>query len=88
MVLREIWTPPAGRLARMASETPSTAASSASMVKTASPRLASAGVAARMGKKVPDMIIGTLQDDPQADAEIREYCRIAAVLDATTDAAA
>ncbi|MDR6804809.1 L-arabinose isomerase [Dyadobacter sp. BE34] len=39
-----------------------------------------AGVAARMGKKVPDMIIGTLHDDPQADAEIREYCRIAAVL--------
>ena len=39
-----------------------------------------AGVAARMGKKVPDMIIGTLYDDPQADAEIEEYCRIAAVL--------
>ncbi|MBE9461665.1 arabinose isomerase [Dyadobacter subterraneus] len=39
-----------------------------------------AGVAARMGKKVPDMIIGTLYDDPAADAEIEEYCRIAAVL--------
>ena len=39
-----------------------------------------AGVAARMGKKVPDMIIGTLYDDPEADAEIEEYCRIAAVL--------
>jgi L-arabinose isomerase len=39
-----------------------------------------AGVAARMGKKVPEMIIGTLYDDPQADAEIEEYCRIAAVL--------
>jgi L-arabinose isomerase len=39
-----------------------------------------AGVAARMGKKVPDMIIGTLQDDPYADAQIEEYCRIAAVL--------
>ncbi|WP_439583665.1 L-fucose/L-arabinose isomerase family protein [Dyadobacter bucti] len=39
-----------------------------------------AGVAARMGKKVPDMIIGTLYDDEQADAEIEEYCRIAAVL--------
>jgi L-arabinose isomerase len=39
-----------------------------------------AGVAARMGKRVPDMIIGTLYDDPQADAEIGEYCRIAAVL--------
>lgn len=39
-----------------------------------------AGVAARMGKRVPEMIIGTLYDDPQADAEIEEYCRIAAVL--------
>lgn len=39
-----------------------------------------AGVAARMGKKVPDMIIGTLYDDPEADAQIEEYCRIAAVL--------
>ncbi|MCF0074975.1 L-fucose/L-arabinose isomerase family protein [Dyadobacter sp. CY261] len=39
-----------------------------------------AGVAARMGKRVPEMIIGTLHDDPQADAEIEEYCRIAAVL--------
>ncbi|OIN55939.1 L-fucose/L-arabinose isomerase family protein [Arsenicibacter rosenii] len=38
------------------------------------------GVAVRMGKKVPEMIIGTLYDDPQADAEIEEYCRIAAVL--------
>ncbi|SEJ39915.1 L-arabinose isomerase [Dyadobacter sp. SG02] len=39
-----------------------------------------AGVAARMGKRVPEMIIGTLYDDPQADAELEEYCRIAAVL--------
>jgi len=39
-----------------------------------------AGVAIRMGKKVPDMIIGTLHDDPQAEAEIEEYCRIARVL--------
>ncbi|QMW03627.1 L-fucose/L-arabinose isomerase family protein [Spirosoma foliorum] len=39
-----------------------------------------AGVAVRMGKKVPQMIIGTLYDDPAADAEISEYCRIAAVL--------
>ncbi len=38
------------------------------------------GVAVRMGKKVPEIIIGTLYDDPQADAEIEEYCRIAAVL--------
>lgn len=39
-----------------------------------------AGVAVRMGRKVPQMIIGTLYDDPAADAEIAEYCRIAAVL--------
>lgn len=39
-----------------------------------------AGVAVRMGKKVPNLIIGTLHDDPAAEAEIEEYCRIAAVL--------
>ena len=39
-----------------------------------------AGVAVRMGKKVPEMIIGTLHDDPQSDLEIVEYCRIAKVL--------
>ncbi|MGF1587143.1 MAG: arabinose isomerase [Bacteroidales bacterium] len=39
-----------------------------------------AGVALRMGKKVPNMIIGTLEDDPVADREIEEYCRIAHVL--------
>jgi L-arabinose isomerase len=39
-----------------------------------------AGVALRMGKKVPNMIIGTLEDDPAADREIDEYCRIAHVL--------
>lgn len=39
-----------------------------------------AGVAVRMGKKVPEMIIGTLHDDPAAAAEIGEYCRIARVL--------
>ena len=38
-----------------------------------------AGVAVRMGKKVPDMIIGTLYDDPIADDQIDEYCRIAKV---------
>ena len=38
------------------------------------------GVAARLGKRIPDVIIGTLYDDPQADAEINEYCRIAKVL--------
>lgn len=39
-----------------------------------------AGVALRMGRKVPNMIIGTLEDDPAADREIEEYCRIAHVL--------
>ncbi|MEK6481488.1 L-fucose/L-arabinose isomerase family protein [Catalinimonas sp. 4WD22] len=39
-----------------------------------------AGVAVRMGKKVPDMIIGTLHDDPQVEIEIEEYCKIATVL--------
>ena len=39
-----------------------------------------AGVAVRMGKNVPQMIIGTLHDDPAADGEINQYCRIAAVL--------
>ncbi len=39
-----------------------------------------AGVAVRMGKPVPDVIIGTLEDDPDADAEIGRYCQIAKVL--------
>jgi L-arabinose isomerase len=39
-----------------------------------------AGVAVRMGKKVPEMIIGTLDDDPEAELRIDEYCRIARVL--------
>ncbi|TXK26759.1 arabinose isomerase [Pontibacter qinzhouensis] len=38
------------------------------------------GVAVRMGKKVPDVIIGTLHDDPAAEAEIGTYCNIARVL--------
>tara|TARA_Y100001972_G_scaffold128454_1_gene189211 strand:- start:1988 stop:3418 length:1431 start_codon:yes stop_codon:yes gene_type:complete len=39
-----------------------------------------AGVAVRMGKPVPNMIIGTLYDDPEVDRQIDEYCRIAKVL--------
>ena len=39
-----------------------------------------AGVAVRMGKKVPEMIIGTLDDDPEAELKISEFCRIAKVL--------
>lgn len=39
-----------------------------------------AGVAVRMGKKIPEMIIGTLYNDAEADLLIDEYCRIAKVL--------
>lgn len=42
------------------------------------PEFASAAV--RMGKKVPEAIIGTLFDDPEAESQIEEYCRIAGVL--------
>lgn len=35
------------------------------------------GVAVRMGRKAPDVILGTLHDDPQADAEIAEWCDVA-----------
>ena len=38
------------------------------------------GVAIRMGKPAPHMILGTLEDDPEAEAEIAEWCRIACVL--------
>jgi len=38
------------------------------------------GVAIRMGKKPPPVILGTLEDDPEADAEIAQWCRIARVL--------
>ena len=38
------------------------------------------GVAIRMGKRPPGLILGTLEDDPEADAEIAEWCQIAKVL--------
>lgn len=38
------------------------------------------GVALRMGKKPPPVILGTLENDPEADAEIANWCRIASVL--------
>lgn len=44
------------------------------------------GVAVRMGKKPPEVIIGTLHDDPGADAEIKEWCNIAKVLHDLTNA--
>jgi len=39
-----------------------------------------AAVAVRMGKKVPDMIIGTLKDDREVEIQFDEYRRIARVL--------
>lgn len=38
------------------------------------------GVALRMGKRVPPVILGMLHDDPVADAEVRRWCKIAHVL--------
>ncbi|NQU43014.1 arabinose isomerase, partial [bacterium] len=38
------------------------------------------GVAARMGRKPPAVIVGTLENDPIADAEIAGWCGIARVL--------
>ncbi|MCE5250356.1 L-fucose/L-arabinose isomerase family protein [bacterium] len=38
------------------------------------------GVAVRMGKRPPQVIIGTLDGDPEADTEIAEWCGIAKVL--------
>lgn len=38
------------------------------------------GVAVRMGRKAPPVILGMLQDDPIADAEIAQWCSIANVL--------
>lgn len=40
------------------------------------------GVAVRLGKKVSDVIIGTLYDDDAAQAELTRWCSIAAVLHA------
>ena len=39
-----------------------------------------ASVALRLGRDIPPMVIGTLHDDPLADAEIAEFCQIAKVL--------
>jgi len=38
------------------------------------------GVAIRMGKRPPPVILGTLEDDPEAELEIAGWCRIACVL--------
>ena len=39
-----------------------------------------AGVAVRMGRRPPPLILGTLEDDPVAEAEVAEWCDIAKVL--------
>jgi L-arabinose isomerase len=38
------------------------------------------GVAIRMGKRPPEVILGTLDNDPAADAELLEWCDIAMAL--------
>jgi L-arabinose isomerase len=38
------------------------------------------GVALRLGKRPPPVILGTLEDDPAADREIAQWCDIAMVL--------
>ncbi len=38
------------------------------------------GVAIRMGKPAPPVILGTLHNDPQADEDLARWCRIARVL--------
>jgi len=37
-------------------------------------------VAQRLGKPVPQIVIGTLHDDPEAEQEINDFCQIAKVL--------
>lgn len=39
-----------------------------------------AGVAVRMGKSVPEIILGNLEGDPGVEKQIDEFCRIARVL--------
>lgn len=38
------------------------------------------GVAIRMGKRPPEVVLGTLQNDPTADAEIVDWCDVAMAL--------
>lgn len=38
------------------------------------------GVAVRMGRRPPPVILGTLEDDPQAELEIARWCDVAKVL--------
>lgn len=38
------------------------------------------GVAIRLGRKPPPVILGTMENDPEAEAEIAEWCAVARVL--------
>jgi len=38
------------------------------------------GVAIRMGKQPPEVLLGTLYDDPEAEAELRDWCDVAMAL--------
>lgn len=38
------------------------------------------GVAVRMGKRPPEVVLGTLYDDPEAEADIADWCDIAKAL--------
>lgn len=38
------------------------------------------GVALRMGKRPPELILGTLDNDPQAEAELADWCDVAMAL--------
>lgn len=38
------------------------------------------GVAIRMGKPTPEVILGTLENDPEADAELADWCDVAMAL--------
>lgn len=44
------------------------------------------GVAIRMGKPAPEVILGTLENDPQADAEIADWCDVAKALNSARHA--
>lgn len=44
------------------------------------------GVALRMGKPAPEVILGTLENDPEADAEIADWCDVAMALHAVRHA--
>lgn len=39
-----------------------------------------AGVAVRMGKRVPPVVIGALREDPEAQAEVADWCEVAKTL--------